>query len=55
MGHHVELLTRQIGNVTNNWNAGFEETMRRIYHRWNDKPGYDARALRNARKYSPTP
>lgn len=54
MAHHVFLLTQQVGDISsNNWEAGFEETMRRVYHEWNGRPGYDTEVLTNARRYAP--
>jgi hypothetical protein len=56
MAHHITLLIGEIGEVdANNWESGFEETMRIVYNGWNDTPGYDAQVLRYSRKYLPTP
>ncbi len=54
MINYVELLREQVGDInSNDWDDGFEETMRRVYHGWNRKSGYDTGVINNTKNYLP--
>jgi hypothetical protein len=54
MDHHRILLSNHVSDInSNDWNQGFEETMKMVYHDWNSRPGYDAGVMRNAQQYKP--
>jgi hypothetical protein len=56
MAHHVSLLSSFVSDLSSgDWDAGFEETMREVYHAWNPRPEYDTGVLAHARQYSPVP